>query len=175
VKNRHTVIGLVATLLVSVMPAANADLRANLLTYQAHQQGLGASVRIGTVVTASTSLPSIWANASFRVECQEPNVRTPITGSRGWSDNGLYGPKTITVTAPTNYTTAMGLSGWNSIMAGTRFDCVFTAEGAARTNLLPIGGGGSTIPLGGDVWNDSDYQVFSVIKPGNLGTGGCIV
>jgi hypothetical protein len=174
VNHRHAFGGLMTALFVSIMPAANADLRADLITYQAHQEGIGAAVRIGAAVSAFTNLPGIWASASHRVECQEPGIRPPITGSRGWSDYGLSGPKSITVTSPTNYTSAIGLSGWNTVMSGTRFDCVFTAEGAARSNLLPIGGGGSTIPLGGDLWNDSDYQVFSVIKPGGR-TGGCIV
>ena len=173
--HRHLYGGLVAAILTVAMPAARADLIADMVAYQAHQNGLGAGVRIGNAVTAFTNLPGIWASASHRLECHEPNIRPPLAGSRGWSDYGIYGPKSITVTSPTTYTTVVGLPGWNSVMGGTRFDCVFTATGSARSNLLPIGGGGSTNPLGGDVWDESEYQIFSVLKPGNTGTGGCIV
>jgi hypothetical protein len=166
--------GLTVALLAAYIPAARADLNASLLAYQAHQYGVSASARFGTVVTANTNLGNIWAHASHSIECSDPNIRPAITGSNGWSDNGFYGPKRITVTSPTTYPTVQGLPGWNAVKGGTRFDCVFSYEGIAKTSLLAIGAGGTSVPFGGDYWESAGSQTFSMIKPGTFGTGGCI-
>jgi hypothetical protein len=51
---------------------------------------------------------------------------------------------------------------------------VISYAGAAKTSVLAIGSGGTSIPIGGDYWENASSQTFSMIKPGTIGTGGCI-
>lgn len=173
-KSRLIVAGITAAISLSMMSAARADLIASAQVYDAHQFGVTGSARVGTAVSAYTTLPSIWASASYRIQCQEPNIGLPVPGDRAWSDNGFFGPKSIVVTSPTTYTTNIGLPGWNAVRGGTRFDCVYYYSGAAKSGLLSLGGGGTSVPIGGDSWSESGTRMFSMIKPATAGSGGCI-
>jgi hypothetical protein len=164
---------IVAVLAVLCAPA-HADLRANLVPLQTYQIGTSGIITFGTVVLANTSLNAIWASANYRIECSDHNIRPPLTGSRGWSDNGLAGPRSITVTAPAQLPAQQELPGWQFVMGGTYVSCVNTHTGYAKTHILPIGSGGGSFPIGGDAWEESISQSFGVIKPGTSFGGGCI-
>ena len=166
---------LAATLLLAgLCNSARADLQASLSSLGTYQVGTTGIVRFGTLVEAHTNLNSIWASASYRIECSDPAIRPPITGGRGWSEFGLSGPKHIFVTAPQWLPAEQELPGWQSVMGGTYVSCVNTQTGHARTNILPIGGGGTTVPIGGDSWEIVLPVTFGMIKPGTSFGGGCI-
>jgi hypothetical protein len=165
--------GIVAFLLASSGPA-RADLFATLNALPAYQVGTGAFVSFGTVVDARTNINAIWAGGTYRLECEDPHIRPALTGSRSWSDNGIIGPRQITVTVPAWVPATQALPGWQSVMGGTFFNCVYTHSGAAKTNFLPIGSSGTTIQIGGDYWDEAESIVFGVIKPGTSFGGGCI-
>jgi hypothetical protein len=154
---------------------AHADLKANLIPLPAAQVGTDGFISFGTVVTASTNINSIWASANYRIECSDPAIRPALSGGRGWSDNGLWGPRSVTVTAPEWVPSIQELPGWHMVMGGTYVSCVHTNIGYAKTNILPIGAGGTTIPLGGDTWEETKQITFGVMKPGTSFGGGCIM
>lgn len=154
---------------------AHADLNATLIPLDAYQLGTDGFITFGTVVTARTNLNSIWASASYRIECSDPAIRPALSGGRGGSSNGLLGPRSITMTAPEWLPAVQELPGWQAVMGGTLVSCVHTNTGHAKTNILPIGGGGTTIPIGGDAWEDSKQITFTVMKPGTSFGGGCIM
>jgi hypothetical protein len=60
-------------------------------------------------------------------------------------------------------------------MGGERFDCTYTASGAAKTAILQIGSGGAGISLGGEIWEETETSTFSMVKPGTKFGGGCIL
>ena len=132
---------------------ALADIDGSLLAYNASQVGLTGAIRIGTYLEARTNLNAVWGKVSYRVDCSDVNIRPALTGDRSGSNNQLFGPVRITLTAPELYPSVLSLPGWLSVKAGTAFDCVHSYTGEARSNVLPIGGGGATFPLGGDSWS----------------------
>ena len=167
---------LVGSLIASLLAAsAHADLNVSILAYAAHQEGVTAAAVVGNVVNAHTNLGSVWARAGYRLECSDPAIRPALTGSRAWSDNGLAGPRQVTVTSPENYPSKLGLPGWNNVMSGTAFDCVFSFNGEAKNSLFPIGSGGATVSLGGEHWEYSGSITFPMIKMGTLWGGKCIM
>ena len=173
-KHPHRYFALAAVVLMAG-PQAHADLQANLHMYPVAQVGVGGFVSFGTIVDASTNINSIWASANFRIECSDPKIRPAPHGSRGWSDNGIKGPRSIAVSVPEWVPAIQELPGWLGVMGGALVSCVYTTSGFAKTNILPIGGGGVTIPLGGDSWEETRTQAFTVIKPGTSFGGGCIM
>jgi len=162
-----------AGLLCVCMPA-RADLRATLMPMPAYQVGTEGIISFGTVVNAVTNLNAIWASATYRIECSDSHIRPALTGARGWSDNGLTGPRNIFVTAPEWVPAQQELPGWQSVMGGTYFNCVNTQTGVAKTHILPIGNGGTSFPIGGDYWDHTVSVSFGVMKPGTSFGGGCI-
>lgn len=164
---------IVASLLAFSGPA-HADLYANLHALPAYQVGTDAFVSFGTMVDARTNINSIWAAGRYQLECDDPHIRPALTGSRGWSDNGLWGPRRVIVTVPEILPAIQALPGWHAVMGGTFSNCVYTHSGSAKTNFLPIGTGGTTIQIGGDSWEESQSIVFGVMKPGTSFGGGCI-
>jgi hypothetical protein len=166
--------GIVASMLVFSGPA-RADLFASLNALPVYQVGTEAFVSFGTIVDARTNINSIWATGSYRIDCEDPMIRPPLSGSRGWSDNGLKGPRRIIVTVPEMLPATQALPGWQSVMGGSFINCVYTHTGSAKTNFLPIGSGGTTIQIGGDSWEESESIVFGVMKPGTSFGGGCIM
>jgi hypothetical protein len=171
-------VGIAACVAAGVMGAsapARADLQAYIRALPVFQVGTDAFVSFGTVVEARTNLNALWASGNYRLECSDPNIRPPLTGNRGWSDNGLWGPRAVTVTVPATVPSIQALPGWLTVMGGTYVSCTYTHSGSARTNLLPIGSGGTTIPIGGDSWEESETIAFGVMKPGTSFGGGCIM
>lgn len=164
-----------AALLASLCAPAHADVSARLIPLEHYQVNTTGIVRFGTVLTASTNLNALWASANFKLECSDPHVRPPITGKRGWSDNGIRGPRFITITVPEWVGAEQELPGWQAVMGGTYVSCVNTQWGYARTNILPIGSGGTSFPIGGESWEASTATTFGVIKPGTEFGGGCIL
>lgn len=163
-----------AALLSSLCGPARADLSARLIPLEHSQVGTSGIVRFGTVVTASTNLNALWASANFKIDCSDAAIRPSITGKRGWSDNGIRGPRNIYVTVPEWVPAEQELPGWQAVMGGTYVSCVNTQTGYARTNILPIGSGGSTFPIGGDSWEATTSTTFGAIKPNTGLSGGCI-
>lgn len=164
----------VASMLSLLSSAAHADLRANMILTPAFQVGTGNVVSFGVTVDAFTNLNSLWASAAYVIDCTDPKIRPSPQGGRAWSDNSLRGPSHITVTAPEWLPAQVSLPGWSMVKAGDYISCVLTARGAAKTNVFPIGAGGSSFPIGGDTWEETKQQVFNVVKTG-LGFGiGCI-
>jgi hypothetical protein len=163
-----------SAILMLTPKGALADVSASVISYAASQVALSGAVRIGTVVTAFTFLPGLWASASYRLECSEANIRPALYGEQSGTNNGIVGPRLLVVTSPYVYPTEMALPGWGAVKQGTSFECVHYYSGAARTNLLPIGSGGASFPLGGDSWSQSDSLIFDVVKPGGINGGGCI-
>lgn len=169
-------VGAAAAVMLALSSPAHADLRATLQAIGPSQEGFDGAVRFGTVLSASTtSLGSIWGVASFRIECNNPDIRPALYGSRGWSDNGLVGPRYLVITVPEWLPAREFLPGWDRVMGGDYVVCTYMQSGAARTNLLPFGSGGSTIPIGGDSWEKTEVLPFGLIKPGTVyGGGKCI-
>jgi hypothetical protein len=155
-------------------PLARADLHATLHSVGGHQVGLAGVVSLGTVVSARTNLSGLWAKASFRLECDDFRVRPALTGSRGWSDYRLFGPVSMVVTAPEWVPQQMALPGWINVPTGTFVTCLFTYSGEARTSIVPLSAGGSTLPLGGDAWEASSVQTIGVLKTGPFPGEGCL-
>ena len=166
--------GIVASLLAFIGPA-RADLFAKLHAVPPYQVGTDAFVSFGTIVDARTNINSIWAAGRYQIDCEDPHVRPALSGSRGWSDNGISGPRQVFVTVPAILPATQALPGWQSVMGGAFFNCVYTHSGSAKTNFLPIGSGGTTIQIGGDNWEESQSIVFGVMKPGTSFGGGCIL
>lgn len=165
---------LVASLLAA--SSAHATLSVSIRAYAAHQYGVTAAAVVGNVVNAYTAVGSVWARAGYRLECSDPAIRPALTGSRGWSDNGILGSRQVTVTSPETYPSNLGLPGWNNVMGGTAFDCVFSFNGEAKNSPLPIGSGGITVPgIGGEHWEYSGSITFPMIKMGTLWGGKCIM
>lgn len=164
-----------AATLLGVCGQAHADLRAVLLPLPVFQVGTEGVISFGTVVTAYTNLNAVWASANYRIECDAPQIRPPLTGSRGWSDNGITGPRSVYITAPTWVPAQQELPGWQTVMGGTYVSCVNKQSGAAKTHILPIGSGGTSFPIGGDYWEESTTVTFGLIKPGTSFGGGCIM
>jgi hypothetical protein len=175
VKSMTTFIAAAAVSALALSHPARADLDADLIPLPAVQVGTSGFISFGTVVTARTNINSIWASANYRIECSDPAIRPALAGGRGWSDNGLVGPRSVTVTAPASLPAVQELPGWQAVMGGTYVSCVHTNIGHAKTNILPIGGGGTTIPLGGDSWEESKQITFGLMKPGTSFGGGCIM
>jgi hypothetical protein len=167
-------VGIVASVLMAISPA-HADLQATMTSIGPSQEGFDGAVRFGTVLQASTVLGSIWAAASFRIDCSNPAIRPSIHGSRGFSDNGFVGPRRITVTVPEWLPAREFLPGWDNVMGGDYVVCTYVQSGSARTNLLPIGGGGSAFPIGGDSWDKTEVLPFGLIKPGTAYGGGICI
>ena len=166
----------VAAVLMAASPA-HADLQATLTAIGPSQEGFDGAVRFGTVLQASTrSLGSIWGSASFRIECWNAAIRPALHGSRGYSNNGIVGPRYLTITVPEWLPARQFLPGWDMVMGGEYVPCTYIQSGQARTNVLPFGTGGSTIPLGGDAWETTEVIPFGLIKPGTVWGGGiCIL
>jgi hypothetical protein len=165
----------VAAVSTGVSPAY-ADLQATLTAIGPTQEGMDGAVRFGTVLEASTQgLGSIWGMASFRIDCFNPAIGPPIHGSRGYSNNGIVGPRRLTITVPEWLPAREFLPGWPNVMGGDFVSCVYTQSGSARTNVLPFGTGGSTIPLGGDTWDKTEVIPFGLIKPGTVWGGGICI
>ena len=160
--------------LFGICGPAQADLRANLMSMPTYQIAVEGVITLGTVVSATTNLNALWASATYRIECSDPNIRPALTGARGWSSNGITGPRSIHVTAPEWVPARQELPGWQSVMGGTYMDCVNTQTGVAKTHILPIGSGGTSFPIGGDYWDHTMSVSFGVIKPGTSFGGGCI-
>ncbi len=175
-KNTHMkTISLAAALLSTLAGPARADLNAHLIALDTFQKGTSGTIQFGTVVTANTNLNALWASANFRIDCSEAAIRPAITGSRGWSDNGIQGPRNIYITVPEWVPAEQQLPGWWNVMAGNYVTCVNTQTGFAKTHILPIGGGGSAFPIGGDYWEHTKTTTFGVMKPGtSYGGGICI-
>jgi hypothetical protein len=165
----------IAACLLGLCAPARADLTAKLIPMPIYQVGTTGIVSFGTIVTASTNLNALWASANYKIECSDPNIRPPLTGSRGWSDNGLTGPRTIYVTVPEWVPAQQALPGWHTVMGGTYVNCVNTQWGAAKTHILPIGSGGTSVPIGGEYWEESTSVTFGLIKPGTAFGGTCIM
>ena len=165
----------IAAAVIGLNSPARADLQAKLTAIPVYQVGTGGFVSFGSVVSARTNLPSIWASASYQIDCSDPQVRPPLKGGRGWSDNQLFGPSSVTVTAPEWLPAIQELPGWQTVMGGTYVSCVYTTTGFAKTNVFPISGGGTTISIGGDQWEDTQSISFGVMKPGTSFGGGCIM
>ncbi len=163
----------VAALLALQSTPAFADLAASVRPYPAQQIGMTPEIKIGTLTSARTNLNSIWARVAYRVECSEANIQPALEGSLAGSNNSLLGPRNIDVTAPPFFPSTMTLPGFTSIPNGGTFDCVHFFTGEARSNVLPIGSGGATFPIGGDSWEESGFLTFTVIKPGTSYGGGC--
>jgi hypothetical protein len=172
--NRPLLAGIATALLLSSAPA-RADLTANLYPLDTYQIQASGIISFGTIVQAHTNLNAIWASANFRIECSDPAIRPALTGSRGWSDNGFTGPRSIYVTVPEWVPAQQELPGWQNVMGGTYVSCVNTHTAYAKTHILPIGSGGTSFPIGGDGWEASRSQSFGVIKPGTQFGGGCIM
>jgi hypothetical protein len=166
--------GIAAATLALAGPCARADLQTTLQAVGGHQVGVSGVVSLGTVVTARTNIRGIWAKAGYRLECDDYRVRPALSGSRGWSDYRLIGPVSIVVTAPEWVPAEMALPGWLSVPTGTFVTCLFTYSGEARTSLVPIGAGGTSIPLGGDSWEASASHTIAVIKTGPFPGEGCL-
>jgi hypothetical protein len=169
------ILAAVAAAALGLASQAHADLRARLLPMPTYQVGTQGVITLGTIVTASTNLNALWASANYRVECDAPQIRPALTGSRGWSDNGITGPRNILITVPEWQPAQQALPGWQTVMGGTYVSCVNTHFGAAKTHILPIGGGGSSFPIGGDYWEETIPVTFGLIKPGTSFGGGCIM
>jgi hypothetical protein len=167
--------GLASTWLALFSTAALADLQSRLDTLPAVQVGTEGIVSFGVMVDAHTNLNAIWASASYSIDCSDPKIRPALQGSRGWSDNGILGPRHIFVTAPEWIPAQQALPGWQGVMGGSFVSCVLVAKGAAKTHILPIGSGGTSFPVGGDYWEESTSQNFGVMKPGTSFGGGCIL
>ena len=176
---KHTFVrtgGALAAVLLAASPA-HADLPATLTALGPSQENVDGGFRYGTILQASTtSLGSIWGMASFRIDCANPAIGPPLYASRGWSDNGFLGPRRLTITVP-EWLPALGyLPGWHNVMGGDLVVCTYMQSGIAKTNLLPFGGAGTTIPLGGDSWEKTEVIPFTLIKPGTAWGGGiCIM
>jgi hypothetical protein len=170
----QSAVALFAGLIACNPGLALADIDGSLTAYNAAQVGLTGSIRIGTYLDAKTNLNAVWGKVSYRVDCSDVHIRPALTGENSGSNNQLFGPVRVTLTAPQWYPTVLGLPGWLAVKAGSSFDCVHFYTGEARSNVLPIGGSGATFPLGGDSWSTSSSLVFDVIKPGTAGSGGCI-
>jgi hypothetical protein len=169
-----TIVAAITIGLLGASAQARADLFAQLRPLPVSQVGTSGIISFGTVVSASTNLNALWASANYRIECSDPNIRPALTGSRGWSDNGLTGPRNIFVTAPEWVPAQQSLPGWQSVMGGTYVSCVNSQWGAAKTHILPIGSGGTSFPIGGDAWEHAMSVTFGVLKPGTSFGGGCI-
>lgn len=168
-------VGAMAAVLVAASPA-HADLQATLTAIGPTQEGMDGAVRFGTVLQASTtSLGSLWGSASFRIDCLNPAIGPPLHGMRGYSNNGIVGPRHVTITVPEWLPAREFLPGWGMVMGGDYVSCIYTQSGSARTNILPFGTGGSTIPLGGDTWDKVEAIPFGLIKPGTVWGGGICI
>jgi hypothetical protein len=173
--NIKNVAGIAAILLALQAPCAHADLEGRLQPLTVQQVGFEGLVRHGTVVEAHTNLNNLVVSGSYRGECSDYNIRPPLTGSRTLSSSAITGPSHLLVTVPRTLPAIEPLSGWDRVMGGARFDCTYTASGAARTAVLQIGTGGTGISLGGETWEESGTTTFSMVKPGTKFGGGCIL
>jgi hypothetical protein len=175
---KHTnikALSIAAAFLSCLVGPARADLNAHLIALDTFQKGTSGIIQFGTVVTASTNLNALWASADFRIDCSDPAIRPAITGKRGWSDNGIKGPRNIYVTVPEWVPAEQELPGWTYVMGGTFVSCVNTQNGYAKTHILPIGTGGTAFPVGGDGWEETKTTTFGQIKPGTRDGGGLCI
>lgn len=154
---------------------AHADINANMITHPAHQIGTSGIISYGVTVVAQTNMNALWASASYSIECSDPKIRPPLQGARGWSDNGIKGPRSIVVTAPAWLPATESLPGWQAVTPGSYVSCVLVARGAAKTHILPIGGGGTSFPIGGDAWDETRSQEFGVLKTGSIFDDVCLL
>ncbi len=173
--NIKTAAGIAAVLLGLQAPCAHADLEGRLQPLTVQQAGFDGLVRHGTVVEAHTNLNNLVVSGAYKVECSDYNIRPPLTGSRTLSSSGIKGPTHLLLTVPKTLPATEPLSGWDRVMSGARFDCNYTASGAARAAILQIGTGGTGISLGGEIWEETGTITFSMVKPGTKFGGGCIL
>ena len=173
--NIKSAASIAAMLLALQAPCAHADLQGRLQPLTIAQVGFEGLVRHGTVVEAHTNLNNLVVSGSYKVECSDYNIRPPLTGARTLSDSGITGPTHLLLTVPKTLPATEPLSGWDRVMGGARFDCTYTASGAAKAAILQIGTGGTAISIGGEVWDESGTITFSMVKPGTKFGGGCIL
>lgn len=173
--NIKAVASVAAVLLGLQAPCAQADIDGDLYTLTLQQAGFEGRVRHGTVVEGRTNLNNLVVSGAYKVECSNYNIRPPLTGSRTLSSSGFTGPTYLLVTVPKTLPAVEPLAGWDRVMGGERFDCTYTASGSAKTAILQIGTGGAGVSLGGELWEETETSIFSMVKPGTKFGGGCIL
>jgi hypothetical protein len=135
-----------------------------------------ARVRLGHIVNARSWMFSVAAGGTLRVSCLSPYTGT-IDAENSAPQTGVP-PNVLSVAIPPGWLPAeRELPGFNDVPGGTSLSCTYRWTAAAKEAMYSLGAGGSSMPVGGDVYTQKDTVTFEMYKPGGGGgdgDNGCI-
>jgi hypothetical protein len=86
-------------------------------------------------------------------------------------------PNVLSVEVPAGWLPAVReLPNFDAVPGGTTLSCTYHWTGVAKEAMYSLGAGGSSMPIGGDAYTQSDTVVFEMYQPGSDGnkSNGCI-
>jgi len=133
-------------------------------------------VKLGHIVNGRSNMISIAVGGSLRVSC--PSAYTGTIESQNYRPQTGLPPNVLSVEVPSGWLPAeRELPGFNNVPGGTTLTCSYFWTAAVKEAAYSFGAGGSSMPVGGDGYTQSDTAVFEMYKPG-AGTddknNGCI-
>lgn len=122
-------------------------------------------VRLGHIVNGKSYMISIAVGGSFRVSC--PSTYTGTIEGQNYRPQTDLPPNVLSVEVPGGWLPAQReLPGYINVPAGTTMTCAYYWTASAKEAAYSLGGGGSSMPVGGDGYTQSDTATFVMSKPG---------
>jgi hypothetical protein len=134
-------------------------------------------VKLGHMVNARSYMISVAVGGTLRVSC--PSMYTGTIEAQNSKSQTGWPPNVLSVEVPPGWLPAeRELPGFNNVPGGTSLICSYFWTASAKEAMYSLGAGGSTMPIGGDAYTESDSVTFEMYKPGGNGNGtddnGCI-
>jgi len=161
---RMLALGLLLGAAVSFSGTASAiTLRTYVLS--TYQIGTGSQVSLGHSVSATTNYNRLYAGGTYTAVCAASEM-LPTTGQRFLSSESLVGPRSLTVTIPSNLPARVNMPGFDAAsMRGRRIDCTYNWTARAVESQYSIGAGGIGFISGGNEMSEGSTQLFSMTVP----------
>jgi len=163
--NTFRAIGLIGIALGFCGQPAHATLYLSGTPTPVYQLGIGALVKHGLVVNASTNLARLIAGGSFVAWCMSEHTEN-IHRERELSSSLISQRNVLFVTIPESLPAYENMPGFQNLERGREIHCYFDWKAYAEEPIYTIGVLGTTVQVGGERLKEDGTVPFMMNKPG---------